>query len=224
MPSLSISPESSAVSATDDTALTATATTTPLKEKSGKGQLIVLAGPSGVGKGTLLRQLRQAHPELRLSISATTRQPREGEIEGQHYYFKSREQFQAMVAAGSLLEWAEFAGNYYGTPKAPIEEAIAQGQQVILEIELLGARQVRQSFPLAKQIFIAPPNIEALEERIRTRGQENEAAIAKRLAQSKVELAAANEFDRVIVNDCLETALSELKAAIFGASMSTDQR
>ncbi len=181
-----------------------------------RGQLIVLAGPSGVGKGTLLQQLRLKHPELRLSISATTRQPRSGEVDGQHYYFKSREQFQAMVEAGELLEWAEFAGNYYGTPKAPIEDAIAKGQQVVLEIELLGARQVRESFPLAKQIFIAPPDVEALEARIRARGQETEAAIAKRLAQSKVELAAAHEFDTTIVNDRLKTALSELEAAIFG--------
>ena len=181
-----------------------------------KGQLIVLAGPSGVGKGTLLRQLRHDHPALQLSISATTRQPREGEVDGQHYYFKSREQFLAMVNSGELLEWAEFAGNCYGTPKAPIENAIALGQPVILEIELLGARQVRQSFPMAKQIFIAPPNVEALEERIRHRGQESEAAIAKRLSQAKVELAAAHEFDTVIVNDCLEHAHGKLKTAIYG--------
>jgi len=188
---------------------------TSTESTSAPGQLIVLAGPSGVGKGTLIRQLRSHYPDLRLSVSATTRQPRAGEVDAQHYYFKSCEQFQDMVREGSLLEWAKFAGNYYGTPKAPIEAAISQGKQVILEIELLGARQVRQSFPLAKQIFIAPPNVEALEERIRSRGQETEAAIAKRLAQAKVELAAAHEFDATIVNDCLETALSELETAIF---------
>ncbi|MGD1866609.1 MAG: guanylate kinase [Phormidesmis sp.] len=202
MVSVSISPDSATDSATPTSVVS--------------GQLVVLAGPSGVGKGTLLQQLRQKHPELQLSISATTRQPRAGEVHGQHYYFKSREQFQAMVEAGALLEWAEFAGNCYGTPKAPIAAAIEKGAQVILEIELLGARQVRQSFPLAKQIFIAPPNVETLEARIRARGQESEAAIAKRLAQSKVELAAAHEFDTVIVNDSLATALSELETAIFG--------
>ena len=186
MVSVSISPDSATDSATPTSVVS--------------GQLVVLAGPSGVGKGTLLQQLRQKHPELQLSISATTRQPRAGEVPGQHYYFKSREQFQAMVEAGALLEWA----------------AIEKGAQVILEIELLGARQVRQSFPLAKQIFIAPPNVETLEARIRARGQESEAAIAKRLAQSKVELAAAHEFDTVIVNDSLATALSELETAIFG--------
>lgn len=179
------------------------------------GQLIVLAGPSGVGKGTLLQQLLRKYPTLRVSTSATTRQPRAGEINGEHYYFKTKESFQQMVENGELLEWAEFAGNCYGTPKGPIEAAILQGHRVILEIELLGARQVRQSFPMAKQIFVAPPDVETLEERIRARGQDTEAAIEKRLAQAKVELAAAHEFDTVIVNDCLDTALAKLEAAIF---------
>ncbi|MEL7330974.1 MAG: guanylate kinase [Cyanobacteria bacterium J06560_2] len=182
------------------------------------GGLVVLAGPSGVGKGTLLHRLRAQHPDLQLSISATTRQPRAGEVNGQHYYFVSREQFFAMVENGELLEWAEFAGNCYGTPKQPIMAAIAQGQRVILEIELLGARQVRESFPAAKQIFIAPPNEQALEARIRSRGQETDAAIEKRLTQAKVELAAAGEFDIKIINDSLATALSELEAAVFGES------
>ena len=178
------------------------------------GQLFVLSGPSGVGKGTLIKRLRQQHPELQLSISATTRQPRTGEVDGEHYYFVSSEQFQKMVRRGELLEWAQFAGNYYGTPKAPIEAAIALGRKVILEIELQGARQVRESFPAAKQIFIAPPNEAALEERIRNRGQETEAAIAKRLQQAKVELAAAHEFDIKVVNDSLERALREIEAAV----------
>lgn len=194
---------------------TAEALTKRYEASISTGQLIVLAGPSGVGKGTLLRRLRQRHPDLALSISATTRQPRDGEVHGQHYYFLSVEKFQAMIEAGELLEWAEFAGNFYGTPKEPIERAIALGQPVILEIELLGARQVRESFPQAKQIFIAPPDEQALEERIRSRGQETEAAIEKRLQRAKIELAAADEFDLKIVNDHFETALSELEAAIF---------
>lgn len=179
------------------------------------GGLIVLAGPSGVGKGTLLTRLLQAHPEMAVSVSATTRQPRTGEVEGEHYFFRTRAQFEAMVQAGDLLEWAEFAGNCYGTPKAPIESAIAEGRQVILEIELLGARQVRESFPEAKQIFILPPDVETLEARIRSRGQDSEAAIEKRLKQAKVELAAADEFDMQIVNDNLEAALAKLTAAIL---------
>ncbi|HBL12710.1 MAG TPA: guanylate kinase, partial [Cyanobacteria bacterium UBA11162] len=106
------------------------------------GRLIVLTGPSGVGKGTLLRSLLQQHPQLYLSISATTRQPRPGEVDGKHYYFVTREQFEDMVVAGELLEWAEYAGNYYGTPRRPVEERIQLGQSVILEIELMGARQI----------------------------------------------------------------------------------
>ncbi|MEL6552172.1 MAG: guanylate kinase [Cyanobacteria bacterium J06621_11] len=183
-----------------------------------QGQLIVISGPSGVGKGTLIKRLRQQRPDLQLSVSATTRQPRSNEVDGEHYYFVSKEQFQKMVERGDLLEWAEFAGNCYGTPKAPIEIAIAQGKRVILEIELLGARQVRENFPAAKQIFIAPPDEKALEERIRSRGQETEAAIAKRLQQAKVELAAAHEFDVKIVNDSLENALSEIETAIDGTT------
>ncbi|MEL6158224.1 MAG: guanylate kinase [Cyanobacteria bacterium J06627_32] len=180
------------------------------------GQLIVLSGPSGVGKGSLLKRLLRQHPELQLSISATTRQPRAGEVQGQHYYFVSREKFQAMANNHELLEWAEFAGNCYGTPKEPIEQAIAQGRRMILEIELVGARQVRTSFPEAMQIFVAPPNIQSLEDRIRTRGQESESAIARRLERAKVELAAASEFDVRIVNDSFEQALADLESAIFG--------
>lgn len=180
------------------------------------GQLIVLAGPSGVGKGTLLNQLLKRHPAIQVSVSATTRRPRAGEIDGEHYCFVSRDQFRSMIENGDLLEWAEFAGNYYGTPRQPIERAIALGQRVILEIELVGARQVRKSFPNAKQIFVLPPNESTLEERIRSRGQDSEEAIAKRLNQAKVELAAASEFDVQIVNDNLARALAELEQAIFG--------
>lgn len=200
--------QSTSITITPDTR----ATTTQMIES---GQLIVVSGPSGVGKGTLLQRLRSRHPNLKVSVSATTRQPRDGEVNGQHYHFVSKAAFMAMVEAGELLEWAEFAGNCYGTPKAPIEEAIAQGQRILLEIELLGARQVRENFPAAWQIFIAPPSVETLEARIRSRGQEDEGAIAKRLAQSKTELAAAAEFDIQIVNDQLEKALDELESAIF---------
>ncbi|MGB7085919.1 MAG: guanylate kinase [Phormidesmis sp.] len=182
------------------------------------GKLIVLAGPSGVGKGTLLHHLRQKHPEIQVSISATTRQPRPGEIDAVHYYFVSPAQFDEMVADDALLEWAEFAGNCYGTPKAPIEQALANGRSVILEIELLGARQVRKSCPAAKQIFVLPPSPEMLEARIRQRGQDAEAAIRKRLSQAKVELAAADEFDIRIINDDLARAVTELEAAIYGTA------
>ena len=179
-----------------------------------RGSLIVFTGPSGVGKGTLLYPLLRRHPALYLSISATTRSPRPGEVDGQHYYFISRKMFQQMVDRGELLEWAEFAGNYYGTPRQPVEDQIQQGRSVVLEIELEGARQVRQSYPKALQIFILPPSIAELENRIRRRGHDDEAAIARRLKRARVEIEAADEFDIQIVNDDLEYALNQLESSI----------
>jgi guanylate kinase len=179
------------------------------------GKLIVITGPSGVGKGTLLASLRQRHPELFFSISATTRAPRPGEVEGKSYYFVSREKFLAMVTAGELLEWAEFAGNSYGTPRNVIREKIAQGQLVILEIELQGARQIRQTYPDALQIFILPPSFSELEQRLRNRGQDSETAIMRRLETAKVEIAAAPEFDVQIINGDVETALADLERVLF---------
>ena len=179
------------------------------------GRLVVLSGPSGVGKGTLLRHLRQRHPDLYLSTSATTRAPRDGEEHGKDYYFVTREQFEQMIASGDLLEWAEFAGNYYGTPRQPVAFQIEHGHQVILEIELNGARQVAKSFPEAFKIFIIPPSPEELERRIRDRGQDDEAAINRRLARSRIELDAANEFDLQVVNDDLETAIATLETVLL---------
>jgi len=179
------------------------------------GKLVVLTGPSGVGKGTLLRHLRQRHPHLYLSTSATTRNPRPGEVDGQHYYFVSRETFEHMITQGDLLEWAEFAGNYYGTPRQPVEIQIERGNQVILEIELEGARQVAQSFPEALKVFIMPPSKAELERRIRDRGQDDEAAIERRLKRAQVELDAADEFDIQIVNDDLDQALARLEEVLL---------
>ncbi len=198
-----------------DTATEPIASTPSADQASLEGRLVVLTGPSGVGKGTLLKKLRQRHPHLYLSVSATTRQPRPGEVDGEHYYFVSRDVFQSMIDKGELLEWAEFAGNYYGTPKLPVEVQIERGNQVILEIELEGARQIARSFPQALKIFIMPPSDEELERRIRGRAQDDEAAIARRLNRARVELAAANEFDICIVNDDLENALSELEAVLL---------
>ncbi|NJL44595.1 MAG: guanylate kinase [Leptolyngbyaceae cyanobacterium SM2_3_12] len=179
------------------------------------GRLVVFTGPSGVGKGTLLRALRQRYPALKLSISATTRQPRPGETDGKDYYFVSREQFEAMVERGELLEWAEFAGNLYGTPKAPLIQQIEAGDWVILEIELEGARQMRKTFPTALQLFVLPPSLEELEQRIRQRGKDADDAIERRLQRALVEIEAAPEFDIQIINDDLETALQQLESAIF---------
>lgn len=178
------------------------------------GKLVVITGPSGVGKGTLLRQFLAKYPDTYFSVSATTRPPRPGEVEGQDYYFVSTDKFQAMIQANELLEWAEFAGNFYGTPRNPVVTQIAAGRLVILEIELAGARQVRTTYPQACQIFIAPPSLTELERRIRLRGQDSETAITKRLERAKIELEAAHEFDAQIVNEDLETALRGLEAVV----------
>ncbi len=181
----------------------------------GNGRLIVLTGPSGVGKGTLLRSLLKRHPELCLSISATTRSPRLNEVDGCDYYFVTRDAFQEMVDQSELLEWAEFAGNYYGTPRRPVEHSIQQDKWVVLEIELEGARQIRQTFPSALRIFVLPPSLETLERRLRGRGQDSEEAIARRLIRAKAEIDAANEFDVQVINDDLELALSKIESAVF---------
>ena len=174
-------------------------------------RLTVITGPSGVGKGTLVGRLLERHPTIWLSISATTRPARVGEEEGRHYFFLDRGSFEQQLASGGLLEWAEFAGNLYGTPRRPVEEQLEAGRPVLLEIELEGARQVRRNFPSATQLFVAPPSFAALEQRIRGRGTDNEAAISRRLTRAQVELAAKSEFDAVLVNDDLEVALLELE-------------
>jgi guanylate kinase len=179
------------------------------------GRLIVLTGPSGVGKGTLLRRLLQRHPELYLSISVTTRSPRPGEVDGQHYSFIQRDDFDQMIARNELLEWAEFAGNYYGTPRQAVEARIKGGDWVILEIELLGARQIRANFPNAFQIFLLPPSLAELERRVRDRGHDSEEAIARRLKRAASEIAAADEFDLQVVNDDLDVALRQIEDALF---------
>jgi guanylate kinase len=182
------------------------------------GALIVLTGPSGVGKGTLLRSLLQRHPELYLSISVTTRSPRPGEIDGKNYYFVSRSAFERLVANGELLEWAEFAGNLYGTPRYAVEEQIRHGNRVILEIELQGARQIRKNFPDALQIFILPPSLPELEYRIRSRAQDSEEAIARRLRSALAEIEAADEFDIRIVNDDFAKALDRIEETLFATA------
>ena len=175
------------------------------------GRLTVITGPSGVGKGTLVNQLLQRHPEIWLSISATTRLPRTGEADGVQYLFLSRDDFEQRVAAGGFLEWAEFAGNLYGTPRQPVEAKLAQGRPVLLEIELEGARQVRQSFPAAFQLFLKPPSLAELERRIRGRGTDSEEAIVRRLERARVELAAEAEFDAALINGDLHGALEVLE-------------
>ena len=177
----------------------------------GQGQLTVITGPSGVGKGTLVKLVLERNPSIWLSVSATTRSPRDGEQDGVSYFFHSRARFDALVAEGGLLEWAEFAGNCYGTPRRPVEDQLAEGRPVLLEIELEGARQVRRSFPDAFQIFLAPPSFEELERRIRGRGTDSEEAIRRRLTRAQDELNAQAEFDAVVIHDDLDQALQRLE-------------
>ena len=178
------------------------------------GKLIVITGPSGVGKGTLVRKLLARHPQLYLSISATTRTPRTGEIHGKDYYFVSRQEFEQMVQRGELLEWAEYGTNYYGTPLAQVEEILDLGKSVLLEIELVGARAIKDTFPEALRLFILPPSTAELERRLRGRGKDSPEAIERRLDCGKVEIAAAGEFDYQIINDDLDEAIAQIEAII----------
>lgn len=182
------------------------------------GKLVVLTGPSGVGKGTLVKALLARHPDLSLSVSATTRSPRSGEVDGKDYYFVSVEQFQSFIERNELLEWAVYAGNYYGTPRFPVLKQIDDGKIVILEIEIVGAQVVKETFPDALRVFILPPSPEELERRLRGRAQDSEEAILKRLQRSTEEVALGPEFDVQVVNDDFETALAEIEAAIYSES------
>lgn len=176
-----------------------------------KPGLTVLAGPTAVGKGTVSTYIRDTYPEVWLSVSATTRAPRPGEIDGVHYYFKSKEEFESLVAAGEFLEWAVVHGqNTYGTLKSTVNQAIAEGRSVLLEIDLQGARQVKQAVPDAQFVFLAPPSWEELVRRLVGRGTESAEEQQRRLETGKVELAAEPEFDHTVINDDVRRAADEL--------------
>lgn len=178
------------------------------------GLLIVLSGPSGAGKGTICQELLRQMPNLRYSVSSTTRYPRPGEVEGIHYYFRPRQEFEAMLARDELLEWAEFCDNYYGTPRFAVEQAIKEGLDVILEIEIQGALQIKKRFPQGVFIFIVPPSLDVLSERIHKRGTETEEVIQKRLATAIQELEYVSEYDYVVINDEVPVAVDKLKSIL----------
>ncbi len=173
-------------------------------------RLTVLSGPSGVGKGTVIAEVRRRHPEVWVSVSVTTRRPRPGEVDGVHYHFVDDAEFDRLIAADGLLEWAEYAGNRYGTPVAAVERRLAEGAPALLEIELQGARQVRARAPEAQLVFLAPPSWAVLVDRLAGRGSEAPAVQERRLALAQAELDASGEFDVVVVNDDVARAADEL--------------
>lgn len=191
-----------------------------------RGILIILSSPSGAGKSTLSRRLLEADPEVRFSISATTRPPRPGEQEGRDYLFKSRREFEAMVAAGEMLEHAEVFANCYGTPRAPVEAAISGGHDVLFDVDWQGGQQIRNSTlrDAVVSVFILPPSIAALESRLRARGQDSEAVVAERMAQARDEISHWAEYDFVLVNERLAECEAELRAIIRAERLRRERR
>jgi guanylate kinase len=184
-------------------------------------RLTVLSGPSGVGKDSVIELIRARSPWVWLSVSCTTRPRRPYEVDGVHYHFVDRNEFRDMAARGELLEWAEFAGNLYGTPRAPVERELALGYPALLKIDLQGARQVRRAMPAAQLVFLAPPSFDELARRLIGRGTEDAATIARRLAHAREEMAAEAEFDVTVVNDSVDHAAEEL-VSLLGSRLFTN--
>ncbi|UKS30019.1 guanylate kinase [Paenibacillus sp. HWE-109] len=179
-----------------------------------RGILIVLSGPSGVGKGTVCAALRKISPDIVYSVSATTRSPRQGEVDGVNYFFKTKEQFQQLIDTDEVLEWAEYVDNFYGTPRRFVEDTLRSGQDVILEIEVQGALQVKQKFDEGVFIFLLPPSLDELENRIVTRGTETDEVIRSRMSVAIDEIRLMEHYDYAIVNDHVETACAKIQAIL----------
>lgn len=185
-----------------------------LENKPRKGLLIVVSGPSGTGKGTICGQVREQLPNLGYSVSATTRGPRTGEVDGKSYFFKTVAAFEEMIATGELLEYANVYGNYYGTPKQYVLDILAQGQDVLLEIDVQGAMQVKENYPEAVLVFIAPPSLKELRARLEGRGTDAQEVIERRLQAATGELKLADKYDYIVVNDVLEAATAQVLAVL----------
>ncbi|MDQ3026971.1 MAG: guanylate kinase [Pseudomonadota bacterium] len=195
-----------------------------MKQGPSQGNLFVVVAPSGAGKTSLVSELLQRDPNVKLSMSYTTRAPREGEVEGVDYYFVPREQFEKMIGAGEFLEHANVYGNYYGTSKRWIDQSLAGDHDVLLEIDWQGARQVRQLFPAMTGIFILPPSLAELARRLKGRGKDSAEAIARRLASAREEISHVLEFEYIIVNDSFDSALDDLLAIVRATRVSRAQQ
>jgi guanylate kinase len=185
-----------------------------MEDGHNRGRLLIISAPSGTGKSTVIRQVLKLRPSLRFSVSATTREKRAGEENGREYHFISRPEFEKMIVNGELFEYAEYVGNYYGTPRKPIEESLARGEDVILDIEVQGAEQVRKALPETVALFIVPPDIEELERRLRQRGTDAEEKLRARLEIARAELESVQKYDSVVVNDDVERAAREIVSII----------
>lgn len=179
-----------------------------------KGILFILSGPSGVGKGTVRKALFDQSTDLRYSISMTTRDPREGEVDGVDYFFKSRDEFEKLISEGQLIEHAEYVGNYYGTPRQYVEQTLNEGKDVFLEIEVQGALKVRENFPEGVFVFLIPPSLEELKDRIVNRGTETEEKVKNRLKAAKEEIDMMDAYDYVVVNDQIDNAVTKVKSIV----------
>lgn len=189
-----------------------------------KGRLIVISGPSGVGKGTVVKALMEREPDIRLSVSATTRDMRPGEIDGVQYYFVSHETFEQMIAEDRFLEHAQYVGNRYGTPEAPVDRMLAEGRDVILEIEVQGGLQVMQRRSDAISVFIAAPSFKVLGERLRGRGDTDEEKVLMRLQQARTEYLVAPQYHYIVINDRLEDAVSDIQAILRAEALKTEHQ
>ncbi|HPC99826.1 MAG TPA: guanylate kinase [Acetivibrio sp.] len=179
-----------------------------------EGLLVIVSGPSGTGKGTVLKHLKDSDDSIRFSVSATTRTIRQGEMEGLNYFFKTREEFESMIKNSQLLEWVEYCGNYYGTPKEYIESTIKEGYDCLLEIEVEGAANVKKTYPDCVSVFILPPSFEELKRRIQNRATEEPENVIRRLERAKEEMAYIKNYDYVIVNDKIEDAVESLRSIL----------
>jgi len=183
------------------------------------GLLIVVSAPSGTGKGTLIKQLMEKNKNIRLSVSATTRKPRQGEIEGQNYFYKSLEEFKQMVENDELIEWVEYCDNFYGTPRKYVDECLKNGLDVVLELEVEGAHNIRSKYPDCVLVFILPPSFEELRKRIENRGTEAPEVILKRMDKARKEVTFINDYDYVIINDDISKAVEDINSIIVSEKL-----